>query len=118
MGYAVTSECQALFHRVEEYFRIETNVTSIYRINIEQITKSMIKGKDVISTYKSIVENCSKTEGYKETKHNLLHELFQLYLRVRDFSLTKDITDKFRNKSGKKKRYQRCLIKIKKYPRY
>ena len=114
-GYAVTSECQALFHRVDEYFRIETNVSSIYRINIEQITESLIKGKDVISTYKPIVENCCKTEGFKETKHNLLHELFQLYLRVRVFSLTKDITDKFRNKSGKKKRY---LIKIKKYPRY
>ena len=37
-------------------------------------------------------------------KHNLLHEMFQLYLRVRSFPLAKNITDKFKlqNKSGKK----------------
>ena len=79
---AVMPECQALFHRAEEHFRIETNVTSIHKNNIEQITKSLLKDKDVISTYNPIVENYSKTEGCKETKHNLLHELFQLYLRV------------------------------------
>ena len=64
--YAVTPECQELFCRDEEHFKIETNVTSIHRINTEQITKSLIKDKDVISTYNSIVENCSKTGGYKE----------------------------------------------------
>ena len=57
--YAVTPECQALFHRVEEHIRIETNVTSIHKINIEQITKSLMKNKDLISTYNSIIENCS-----------------------------------------------------------
>ena len=57
--YAVTPECQALFHRAVEHFRIETNVTSFHRINIEQITKSLMKDKDVISTYNSVVENCS-----------------------------------------------------------
>ena len=66
--YAVIPECQALFHRAEEHFRIETNVTSIHKNNIEQITKSLMKDKDVISTYNSTVENCSKTEGDKEIK--------------------------------------------------
>ena len=80
--HAFTSECQALFHRTEEHFRIDTNLTSIPRIDTEQITKSLIKDKDVISTYNSIVGNYSKTEGYKEIKHNLLHEFFQSYLRV------------------------------------
>ena len=56
----------------------------------------MKEDKDVINTYNSIVEHCSKTKGYKEIKHNLLHELFQSYLRVRAFSLTKDITDIFK----------------------
>ena len=60
--YAVTPECQELFCRAKEHFKIETNVTSIYRIN----TKSLMNNKDVISTYNSVVENCSKTEGYKE----------------------------------------------------
>ena len=64
--YAVPPEGQALFHRAEEHFRIETNVTFIHRINIEQITHSLMKDKDVISTYNSIVENCSTAEGYKE----------------------------------------------------
>ena len=75
---------------------LELRLTSIHRINIEQIIRSLMKYKDMISTYNSIVENCSKTEGYKEIKHNLLYELFQLYLRVRAFSLAKDITDKFK----------------------
>ena len=72
-----------------------------------------MKDKDAISTYNSIVKNCSKTEGYKEIKHNLLNELFQLYLRVRAFSLAKDITDKFklRNKSGKKKSLRKYIKK-------
>ena len=45
-----------------------------------------MRDKDVISTYNFIAENCSKTEGYKEIKHNLLHELFQLYVIARAFS--------------------------------
>ena len=117
--YAATPECQALFRRAEEHFRIETNVTSIHRINIEQITKSLMKDKNVISTYNSIVENCSKTEGFKEMKHNLLHEMFQLYLRVRSFSLAKDITDKFKlqNKSGKKKSLRKYIKKSSEKPK-
>ena len=57
--YAVTPECQALFHGAEKYFRIETNITSIHRINTEQITKSLMNDKDVISTSNSIAEICS-----------------------------------------------------------
>ena len=53
MGYILLS--QNVKHRAEEHFRIETNVTSIHRINIEQITKSLMKDKDLISTYNSIV---------------------------------------------------------------
>ena len=110
--YAVKPECQALFCRAKEHFRIETNET-IHRTNIGQITKSLMKDKDVISTYSSITENFSKTEGCKEIKHNLLHELFQLYLRVRAFSLAKDITDKFKlpNKLGKKKSLRKDIKK-------
>ena len=40
--YAVTQDCQALFRRAKEHFRNEKNVTSIHRINIEQITKSLM----------------------------------------------------------------------------
>ena len=78
-----------------------------------------MKYKDMISTYNSIVENCSKTEGYKEIKHNLLYELFQLYLRVRAFSLAKDITDKFkvRNKSGRKKSLRKYIKKSSEKPK-
>ena len=53
MGYILLS--QNVKHRAEEHFRIETNVTSIHRVNIEQITKSLMKDKDLISTYNSIV---------------------------------------------------------------
>ena len=53
MGYILLS--QNVKHRAEEHFRIETNVTSIHRVNIEQITKSLMKDKDIISTYNSIV---------------------------------------------------------------
>ena len=42
---AVTPECQALFGRPEEHIRIERNVTSLHRINIEQMTKSLIETK-------------------------------------------------------------------------
>ena len=44
--YTVTPECQALFHRAKEHFRIETNVTSTHKINIEQINKPLMKDKD------------------------------------------------------------------------
>ena len=78
-----------------------------------------MKYKDMISTYNSIAENCSKTEGYKEIKHNLLYELFQLYLTVRAFSLAKDITDKFkvRNKSGRKKSLRKYIKKSSEKPK-
>ena len=44
--YTVTPECQALFHRAKEHFRIETNVTSTHKINIEQMNKPLMKDKD------------------------------------------------------------------------
>lgn len=47
---------------------LKTNITSTHRINIEQMTKSLMKDKDVLSICKSIVESCSKTEVYKEIK--------------------------------------------------
>ena len=53
IGYILLS--QNVKHRAEEHLRIETNVTSIHRVNIEQITKSLMKDKDLISTYNSIV---------------------------------------------------------------
>ena len=78
-----------------------------------------MKDKDVISTYNSILENCFKTEGYKEIKHSLLLELFQLYLRVRAFSLAKDITVKFnvRNQSKKKKSLRKDIKKSSEKPK-
>ena len=47
--YAVTllSCAFKLFCPAEEHFRIETNVTSIHRTHIEQITKSLMQDKDV-----------------------------------------------------------------------
>ena len=52
-------------------------------------------------------------------KHNLWHEMFQLYLRVRSFSLAKDITDKFKlqNKSGKKKSWRKYIKKPSEKPK-
>ena len=99
------------FRRAEEHFRIETNVTSIHRVNIDQITKSLTSDKDVISTYNVIAENCSKTEGYKEIKHNLLHELVQLYVIARAFSLARDITDMFKSQNRSEKKGLRKDIK-------
>ena len=110
--YAVTPECQALFHRAEKHFRIETNVTSIHRINIEQITKSLMKDNDVTSTYNSIVENYSKTEGYTEI-NTICCMNCSNYIRA--FSLTKDITDKF--KLGKKKSLKKDIKKSSEKPK-
>ena len=84
------------FVELRNIFVTEKNATFIHRTNIEQVTKLLMKDKDMLSTYNSIVENCSKTEGYNEIKHNLLHKLFQLYLMVKAFSLAEDITDKFK----------------------
>ena len=92
----ISEDCEQIFYKAEELFRQETSVFNLRNINIPEITSNLMCQSDMVSLINSIV-NISGSDIDSELKDNLFEKMIQLYLRVRSFSLAKDLT------SGKKK---------------
>ena len=87
-------------YEVEKIFRIETSGSQhISKIDITSMTTILCKNPSIVSHFENIVgeyEECELIQG-------LLHSMIQLYLRVRSFSLAKDITSKYKQQVRLKK---------------
>ena len=86
--YAVATS-QKMFLIEEETSRYQTStLTDVKKIDTQQMVKDLIKNVDVISAYNNVVDPFVGGDiKYPQA----------LYLRVRSFSLAKDITIKYRN---------------------
>ena len=99
----VTATTQTIFLKAEETFRYQTStVTNVKKIDTRQLIKDLMKNVDVVSAYNNVVDTFGDDDVIK---YPLLEKMLALYLRVRSFSLAKDITTKYRilNKKGKNK---------------
>ena len=92
---AVIDEVQNIFKIVEKKFRIETSKQHVRKINTRKMVDELLRNSEIISMYGSLTEPIS-LDINEEIKENLLASLILLYLRVRAFSLARDITSKHR----------------------
>ena len=89
----VTDDFQKIFYRAEERFRAETHVDHLRKIDIKKMSTDLIKDVDIVSYFNLLVDETDKRLTI-EIQQNLLQSMIALYLRVRSFSLAKDITTK------------------------
>ena len=107
---SISEDCEQLFYRTEEAFREKTSVPNLRSIDIVKITVDLMSQADIIS----IVNSISEISGCiidPEVKKNLFEKMIQLYLRVRSFSFTRDITSQKRKASTATKGLRKELKK-------
>ena len=99
---AVSFECQQVFLLAERKFRVVT-MSNPHTIHIGKITYALLDEPEVISLFNGIAESAGMSNMQKEIRDNLLDAMLSLYLRVRAFSRTKNVTTKAKIHSNKKK---------------
>lgn len=88
---AVSDDCFRIFFRAEEKFRTVTEVDYLRKIDVKTMAADLMKDVDVVSFFNAMVDS-TDTTIVDEIKQNLLDSMLKLYLRVRSFSLARDIT--------------------------
>ena len=74
-------ECQQIFIRAEETFRVNTPAEKhLEKIETRNMTMKLMKNTEVVSFYNAVVESCGITTIDKEIKDNLLENMLRLYL--------------------------------------
>ena len=106
----VTDDCQKKIYRTEERFRVETHVDHLRKIDIKKMSTDLIKDVDIVSYFNLLVDETDKRLTI-EIQQNLLQSMIALYLRVRSFSLAKDITTKQKNIVSSSKSLRKDLKK-------
>ncbi|XP_065653674.1 uncharacterized protein LOC136080663 [Hydra vulgaris] len=96
----VTKECQNIFILTEGLFRRETNQSNLKRIDVAKMVSSLMEDRKIISLYSNIVETFENENSvsYSDLANNILENMLKLYLRIRSFSLTKDIVQLHKEK--------------------
>jgi hypothetical protein len=102
---AVTKECQCIFIVAESLFRRETSKSNFKKIDIDKMVNSLMEDTEIISLYSNIIETF-ETENFvafdSDLANNILENMLKLYLRVRSFSLTRDIVQLHKEKKKEK----------------
>ena len=92
---AVCEEIISIFSESEKIFRLETDAeTHFSKIDIPYMLAVIMKNSTVVSVFQELT---GQDENYNELE-DLFHSMIELYLRVRAFSLAKDITQKYKMK--------------------
>ena len=101
---AVSIDFQRMFLKAEVQFRkVTTTNNHLKSIDVNSITYSLMQDTEVISYYNSVVDTCGVENIDSEDRENLLQNMLQLYIRVRAFSLARDIVGKHRQASKQKR---------------
>ena len=102
--WSITEPAQKVFSRTEHYFRQSTlKVAGTFqRVDIAGIAQKSVSDSDVVSNYQTMVSNAELVPT-KNVSKDVLHSIVNLYIRVRSFSLTKDIIQDFKIKTKQAK---------------
>lgn len=104
----INNTAYQIFFKTEEEFRRATSVTNLRNIDIDKMVLNLMSDSDVVSLYSLISDglDCSC-----ELKKNVLENAMKLFLRVRSFSLAKDITSKEKNAKFREKGLRKSIKK-------
>ena len=88
--WAITENAQKVFTRTEHYFRLSAAADGAHKVDISGITNQASRDSEVISYYQNMVSD-AETVPASHTSKDMLHSIISMYVKVRSFSLAKDI---------------------------
>jgi len=91
--WAISKNAQPIFERTEHYFRDATSKTNMQNIAYASIISRSVHDVEVVSAYSSILSSSELIINSSVAK-DVLHNIIQLYVKVRSFSLAKGIIQK------------------------
>ena len=108
--WAISKNAQSIFERTEHYFRDATSKANVQNIAYASIISRSVHDVEVISAYNTMLSNSELIINSSVAK-DVLHNIIQLYVKVRSFSFAKDIIQKhkIRLKQMKSKALRKSL---------
>ena len=116
--WKISDMAMSLFILAEKKLRAETkNEARLQKIRIAPMASALTKDMDAQMLLKAILEDCPLycDEEHSEEADNILEKLFTIYLRVRWFSLTRDLVTKLKNKAKADLDKKKALHKVLKH---
>ena len=110
--WAVNFYTEKIFIIAEKYFNIHTGISS-REIMVYDMVKTIMEFSYIKEFYKNIVDTCDGIISLETTKV-VLYDMLTVYLKVRSFSLAKDVVQKHKisqNAKGKAKSLRKTLKK-------
>ncbi|XP_068687569.1 uncharacterized protein [Montipora foliosa] len=93
--WAISKNAQLIFERTEHYFRDATSKTNVQYIAFANIISRSVHDVEVVSAYNSMLSSSELISNSSVAK-DVLHNIIQLYVKVRSFSFAKDVIQKHR----------------------
>ena len=106
--WEVSDEMEKVFMITEKYFSIKTSSIGLHTIPIDTFVDNLIKFPPLILTFHNVAGN-SEITIEENVEIDTLSRILTLYLRVRAFSLTKDLLAKMRQKNTAKKSLRKSI---------
>ena len=91
--WAISKNAQLIFERTEHYFRDATSKANVQNIAFANIISRSVHDVEVVSAYNSMLSSSELIINSSVAK-DVLHNIIQLYVKVRSFSFAKDIIQK------------------------
>ncbi|XP_074622328.1 uncharacterized protein LOC141880709 [Acropora palmata] len=91
--WAISKNAQLIFERTEHYFRDATLKANVQNSAFANIISRSVHDVEVVSAYNSMLSNSELIINSSVAK-DVLHNIIQLYVKVRSFSFAKDIIQK------------------------
>ena len=99
---AVNDDANTLFLKAEEIFRNNTSI-HIQHIQINSMIEQLLSDVQVTGVFNGIIDNAGFAFIEQELKNNILLTIFKLFLRIRAYSLSRDIVARHRQEMKIKK---------------
>ena len=91
--WAISKTAQLILERTEHYFRDATSKANVQNIAFANTISRSVHDVEVVSAYNSMLSNSELIINSSVAK-DVLHNIIQLYVKVRSFSFAKDIIQK------------------------
>ena len=95
--WSITRRAQSVFERTEHYFREATSSTDLKSIPIASVISRSTHDVEVVAAYSTMLRESDLVIDSKLAK-DVLHNIINLYVRVRSFSFAKDVIQKHKIK--------------------
>ena len=93
--WSITMPVQRMFVNIEKHFRLLTPNINLQGINLSCFTRKAIIDSDILSNFDLMVADASIESG-SHVRGNVWYSIVKLNVRVRAFSVSKDVIQKYK----------------------